>query len=181
MSTRNNFAVLAAEAITAKEEYERKTQELNDQFRSRTTEYNIVVQNTARKFLSQSDIYRQTINDLVIPTQATLTKHHAYTDTYVFEHAGRRWEIPAVLFINNPILVAQYTRRHIRKLQEQKRAAEYKAAKDALTAAKAAMTKAERQLTEATVNMEAAEKKRTAAEARVYAKLEQRRAAKATA
>lgn len=175
MSTRNNFAEIAAEAIAAKEEYERKTKELNDQFRSRIDAYNTVVRNTARKFLSERDIYNQTINDLVIPAQATLIKHNTYTNTYTFEHAGRQLQIPAILFTNNPILVAQYTRHHIRQLQEKKRAADYKTAQTNLTAAKAAMTKAEKQLAEATATMAAAEKKRTAAEARVYAKLEKRR------
>lgn len=177
MSTRNNFAEIAAEAIAAKEEYERKTKELNEQFRSRIDAYNTVVRNTARKFLSEPAIYSQTIKDLVIPAQATLIKHTTSTNTYIFEHAGRQLQIPAVLFTNNPILVAQYTRRHIRQLQEKKRVAEYDTARDNLRAAKAAMTKAEKQLAEATVTMADAEKKRNAAKARVYAKLDKRRKA----
>lgn len=147
--SKTNFASTAAEYLKSRQELEEKNLEFSKQLKGNINAYNTVVRNLARKFNSDTLKYSTITARLAIHPDAvlkTITK-----DYYVFEYDGKTQSIHKNLLRNDPIAVSQYVRYHIRQLQTETRANEYKSAK-------AAKDKANRELKAVQRNFEQAEK-----------------------
>lgn len=152
-----------------RKEYESKSTAVNTQISSVVNEYNTVVRNTLKKFMSDYSLYNALSKQLLIPASATLTNFDPYSGEYVFTFAGsnntvEERKIHYTLLRNDPIAVAQHTRKAIRAEQKERRSKALKDAYQALKDAKTAYEKAKSQSEAANrdVNrLEKAQKKRS--------------------
>jgi hypothetical protein len=123
MTKNTNFTDLAAKSaeLHAKHEAERaalaaEASTVQTQFDERIAAYNEVVTNTLNKFKGGDnwDAVEEVRELLLLSADAVLTDVIAATDQsqelYVFTTGNHTQKLPAELFLNNPILVAQHTR-----------------------------------------------------------------------
>lgn len=178
MSSMSSFNEASVAAIAKRKAEEQEKSEFDAQLASRISSYNHVVRNTAVKFNGTPGLVSAVLHQLLIPAKSELVSVSSYTGEYVFEANGKKQSIHWSLLMNDPMIVAQHTRKHIRKFQETQRVEDYKKAKAAATSAKTALTKAENAYKAAAAELEAAEQKAKKVEAAVNARLKAKLAAK---
>jgi hypothetical protein len=157
-----------------KREYESRLAECQAELAVQISNYNTVVTNTLNKFRSEPGIVD---SELYIPRDAVIVKAYTpYTATephYVFQTSYGEKKIPVSLFMNDPIKVAQYTRKLVRKYQAEARRAELKNLQVTQAAAEKQLAKAQAEANEA-----AREVERIAARIEAQKKREAKKAAR---
>ena len=141
----------------AREDYEQKTADFNEQIKNDVAAYNEVVSNTLRKFVSDLDLWGQLTTQLVISHKAEFKDFDIYTGEYLFETNGKFQRIHPLLFKNDPVIVAMYTRRKIREFQDVRREENYKLAKKNSESAKKALALKQKEADAARRTMDALE------------------------
>ena len=163
-----------------KREYESRLAECQAELAVQISNYNIVVTNTLNKFQSEPGIVSRVSAELYIPRDAVIVKVYTpYTATehhYVFQTGYGEKKIPVSLFKNDPIKVAQHTRKLVRQYQAEARRAELKNLQVTQAAAEKQLAKAQAEANEA-----AREVERVAARIEAQKKREAKKAARQTA
>jgi len=119
MSNTNNASFLEStlNQLEARKEYEKTVADFQAQLKERIENYNYVVRRTLAKFQPEDQIW-----SLIIPSDSVLTAYMKYNQEYVFESKGQKQFVSAALLRNDPIAVAAYVRKHIRRQQAHNRA-----------------------------------------------------------